>query len=120
MGEPVQKYDAGRHARSIMTSPPHWMLAARERLAARLEPALHRSRRTGRPVIAAATAPADPHLDPTALVLASRRETDPWFCVEQAAHGRRAVAALGSIARLEGTGTDRFRAVDSRWREQSE
>jgi salicylate biosynthesis isochorismate synthase/menaquinone-specific isochorismate synthase len=100
----------------MMTRPPEWLLAARERLARRVEPALRRSRLAGRPVLAAAAVAADADPDPTALVRASARPGEPWMCLEQPARQRTALAALGSVARLQASGPDRFQTMARAWR----
>jgi len=100
----------------MMTATPAWASAARQRLAARLDPALRRSRGSGRSVIVAATVAADPSLDVTALVTASRRSGEPWLCLEQPARDGTALGALGSVARLHATGPDRFRSIAGQWR----
>src|SRR6059058_4686024 len=111
MGETVQTHDRGVHAQSMMTGSFAWAEAARRRLDERLDSALRRTRLTGGAVIVAATVAADPALDPTALVMASRRSGEPWLCLEQPARDRAALAALGSLARLEASGPGRFDAL---------
>ena len=59
----------------------------------------------------------DPAVDPTAVVVASRRADEPWFCLEQPDRGSVARAALGCVAALEASGPERFRTVATRWRE---
>ena len=55
-------------------------------------------------------------LDPVALVAASRRPGEPWFCLEQPDRHGYAVAGLGAAWAIEATGEDRFRAVARGWR----
>jgi isochorismate synthase len=100
----------------MMTATAAWASAARQRLAARLDPALRRSRRSGGPVIVSATVAADPSLDVTALVSASRRSGEPWLCLEQPARDGTALGALGSVAQLQATGLGRFRSIAGQWR----
>ncbi|HEX2016049.1 MAG TPA: isochorismate synthase [Solirubrobacteraceae bacterium] len=93
-------------------------LAAPEqmRLSARLEAALARARRLGRPVLAALTLRVDGRLDPTAVVLSSRQGSEPWFCLEQPERDAVALASLGCVAELQGQGAGRFTEVAQRWR----
>ncbi len=55
-------------------------------------------------------------VDPSAVVAASRRPDEPWFCLEQPDRGGAAVAALGRVLALEAEGEDRFARVAERWR----
>lgn len=88
----------------------------RERLRARLELALQRSRRSGRQTLATLSCALPRYVDPVAVVCASRRRGEPWFAFEQPDRGGRALAALGDVARLEESGPDRFARVSDRWR----
>ena len=47
-------------------------------------------------------------LDLTALVLASRRSDELWFCPEQPDHDAFGLAALGAVRTLEASGRNRF------------
>ncbi len=91
----------------------------RKRLRKRLEQAVRRARR-GRGgaggVLAAVTVPVGHDVDPSAVVFASRRPGEPWFCMEQPDRDGVAVAALGVCVAIEGRGGDRFAAVAARWR----
>jgi menaquinone-specific isochorismate synthase len=89
----------------------------RERLTARLELALRRARRSGRPTLATSTLKLSREVDPSAVVCASRRPDEPWFVLEQPARGGSALATLGEAVHLSGTGTERFASVASAWRE---
>jgi salicylate biosynthesis isochorismate synthase/menaquinone-specific isochorismate synthase len=91
----------------------------RERLRARLDLALQRARRSGRPTLAtiACTLPSD--VDPAAVVCASRREGEPWFVFEQPDRGGSALAGLGQVSCLEDSGPERFATVADRWRSLS-
>jgi len=86
------------------------------RLQARLEAALRRARCAGSPVLASVTAAAPRDVDPVAMAACSRREGEPWFCLEQPDRGGYAVAALGCALALEGHGPGRFADVAARWR----
>ncbi|MGC2374131.1 MAG: isochorismate synthase, partial [Solirubrobacteraceae bacterium] len=67
----------------------------RERLRARLELALQRARRSGRPTLATITCALSRDVDPSAVVCASRRPGEPWFVFEQPDRGEAALAGLG-------------------------
>jgi salicylate biosynthesis isochorismate synthase len=88
----------------------------RERLHARLELALQRARRSGRPTLATITRALPDHIDPATVVCSSRRADEPWFVFEQPDRGDSALAALGQVVCLEDSGPDRFAAVADRWR----
>ncbi len=90
--------------------------ADRERLGARLQLAVRRARRSGRPTLAALTVPLPADVDPSAVVAASRRPGEPWFLLEQPERGARALAALGEAASLTAAGPERFATVADRWR----
>ncbi|MGH2839248.1 MAG: isochorismate synthase [Solirubrobacteraceae bacterium] len=91
--------------------------ADRARLRTRIERAVRRSRRRGSPgVLAALTAAVAHDVDPSAVVFASRRAGEPWFCTEQPERDRAAVAALGCVVAIEASGPDRFEVVAARWR----
>jgi len=91
--------------------------ALRDRARRRIDTALARARSTGRPVLAALTSELDPLADPAAVVVASRRTGEPWFCFEQPERAASALAALGSVLDLEASGSQRFEDVGARWRE---
>lgn len=88
----------------------------RERLGARVELALQRARRSGRPTLATMACALPGSVDPVAVVCASRRAAEPWFALEQPDRGGAALAALGEVIRLEEHGPDRFARVADRWR----
>jgi salicylate biosynthesis isochorismate synthase/menaquinone-specific isochorismate synthase len=94
----------------------------RKRMRKRLEDAVRRARRgAGRGgrsdgVLAAVTVAVGHDVDPAAVVFASRRAGEPWFCIEQPDRGRTAVAALGCAVAIEAHGRDRFEQVALRWR----
>ena len=89
--------------------------ADRRRLRKRFEQAVKRARRAGG-VLAAVTVPVAHDIDPAAVVFASRRAGEPWFCTEQPDRDRAAVAALGCVVALEAHGPQRFEEVAARWR----
>ncbi len=53
--------------------------------------------------------------DPSAIVAASKRESEPWFCLEQPARDRSALATLGSVFKLDMSGPRRFVELERRW-----
>jgi salicylate biosynthesis isochorismate synthase len=89
----------------------------RERMGARLDLALRRARRSGKPTLATSTVRLAGGVDPSAVVCASRREGEPWFAFEQPDRGGAALAALGEAVCLRGSGEERFASVADRWRE---
>jgi isochorismate synthase len=86
-----------------------------ERLRKRVTEAIRRARRYGE-ALAAITIRVDARTDPSAVVAASRRADEPWFCFEQPDRDRAAVAALGCATALEDHGPDRFKTTAKRWR----
>jgi salicylate biosynthesis isochorismate synthase len=91
-------------------SPPD-----QERLRKRVAEAIRRARRYGE-ALAAITVRVDSRVDPSAVVAASRRGDEPWFCFEQPDRDRAAVAALGCAVAIDDHGEDRFKRVSKRWR----
>jgi isochorismate synthase len=87
-----------------------------ERLAARLRLAVKRARRSGEQTLATISLRVAQDVDPTAVICASRRIGEHWFCFEQPERGRAARAGLGEAIRLQATGDGRFRSVAERWR----
>jgi salicylate biosynthesis isochorismate synthase/menaquinone-specific isochorismate synthase len=85
-------------------------------LRARCERAVRRARRSGREVLVAVTVPLAPTVDPSAVVCASRRPGEPWFCFEQPDRAGAALAALGCAHRLESRSPDRFARIAAAWR----
>jgi salicylate biosynthesis isochorismate synthase len=99
-----------------LSSEPGWLDAsAARRLERRLESALRRARATGSPALVSVTSAVDGGVDPSAVAFASRRQGEPWFCLEQPDRDGSAVAALGSVRTLERQGEDRFSQIASRW-----
>ena len=56
-------------------------------------------------------------VDPSAVVFASRAAREDWFCFEQPDRDGSALAALGTVARLTGSGSRRFQQLAADWRE---
>jgi len=102
---------------TLDASPFALATADRARLRKRLERAIRRARR-GRAdgVLAALTVGVAHDVDPSAVVLMSRRAQDSWLCTEQPEREGAALAALGCVVALEARGTDRFAQVAARWR----
>ena len=98
-------------------SPFTLAAADRKRLRKRLEQAVRRARRGSREGVLAALTVAVAHdVDPSAVVLMSRRPEDSWLCTEQPERDRAALAALGCVLALEARGAGRFEQVAARWR----
>jgi isochorismate synthase len=85
-------------------------------LRARAEQAVRAARRASAPVLLAHTTRLGPDVDPSAVVFASRRPGEDWFCFEQPDRDGAALAALGAVTRLGASGPDRFRRVAEAWR----
>src|SRR4051812_23346662 len=102
---------------SVLQSSGGFALSAADhvRLRKRLTTALGRARRHGE-ALASITVPVDPTVDPTAVVAASRRAGESWFCLEQPDRDGAALAALGTVIAIEDDGPHRFKRVAARWR----
>ncbi|HEX3434705.1 MAG TPA: isochorismate synthase, partial [Solirubrobacteraceae bacterium] len=101
--------DAAERAPFALSDPD------RERLRARLELALQRTRRSGRATLATMACAVPSSVDPAAVTCASRRPGEPWFVLEQPDRGA-ALGALGEVLCLRASGPERFAAVSDRWR----
>jgi salicylate biosynthesis isochorismate synthase/menaquinone-specific isochorismate synthase len=96
---------------------PEWLdPAAQSRLERRVDTALRRARANGAVTLASVTSSVSGRLDPSAVVSASRRPEEPWFCLEEPQRDRFALAALGAVGSLEARGPGRFAALGRRWR----
>lgn len=82
-----------------------------------LDAAVAKARRSGTETLASLTVALAGEVDPSAVVIASRRPAESWFLLEQPERGRMALAALGEAASVEASGADRFERVAGRWRE---
>jgi menaquinone-specific isochorismate synthase len=89
---------------------------AARRLQARLAAALRRARSARSGGLVSVTTVLGGDVDPSAVVAASRRPDEPWFCFEQPDRDGAALAALGRVLALEAEGADRFARVAERWR----
>ncbi|MEA2481669.1 MAG: menaquinone-specific isochorismate synthase [Thermoleophilaceae bacterium] len=83
----------------------------RARLAERAAAAARRAARERREVIASVDVAVAADVDPSAVVMASRRPDDRFFCFEQPDRGGFALAGLGSAALVAESGPDRFAAA---------
>jgi len=100
-------------------SPFSLSTADDERLSAQLGRAVERARRSGSAALATISLPLGAHVDPTAVVCASRRAGERWFAFEQPDRGRAALAGLGEALSLQAQGPERFATVAERWRRLS-
>ncbi|MGZ4278346.1 MAG: isochorismate synthase [Solirubrobacteraceae bacterium] len=89
--------------------------AERVRLQRHLAEGARRARREGECLVSLTVVLA-PGADPSAIVAASRRGGEPWFCFEQPERDGFALAALGCVDALEERGPGRFGRVAARWR----
>src|SRR5581483_9929922 len=95
-----------------------WLDArATARLERRVREGLRRARAGGRPTLVSVSAALPGEHDPTAVVCASRRSDEPWFCFEQPDRDRAVLAALGRVRALEAGGPDRFARLAANWRD---
>jgi salicylate biosynthesis isochorismate synthase len=67
------------------------------------------------PVLASASAQLATEVDPAAIVAASRRPAEPWFCLEQPDRDGSALGALGCLVAIEARGPGRFAEIARRW-----
>jgi isochorismate synthase EntC len=93
-----------------LARPDHDLLLAR---AAR---AVRRARRTGEALVGL-TIPLRGDHDPSAVVLSSRREDEPWFSLEQPEREGAVLAALGCVRAIDARGPRRFAATAAQWRD---
>src|SRR4051794_41640348 len=104
-------------ARATPARPPFALDAhAQAELRARCERAIGRARRAGAEVLMGMTVAVDPAVDPSAVVFASRRAGEDWFCFEQPERDAAALAALGALRRLDGGGPQRLHPGAAAWR----
>ncbi|MDQ6778695.1 MAG: chorismate-binding protein, partial [Actinomycetota bacterium] len=81
----------------------------------RLEVALRRARASGSPVLVSVTERLPGVADPVAIVAASRRPGESWFCFEQPDRDGAGLAGLGCVMALEAGGEGRFSRVAGQW-----
>jgi salicylate biosynthesis isochorismate synthase len=97
-------------------SPFELTHSQQEQLAARLERAVRRARRSGSDTLATISVALPSDMDPSAVVCASRRAGEEWFVFEQPDRGAAALAGLGRAVGLRASGAGRFRTVAEQWR----
>lgn len=86
------------------------------RLQSQLAAAIKEARRDqGSEVLAAISVALPAATDPSAVIAASRRSDEAWFCFEQPERDRAALAALGCAKLIEAAGADRFAQAASTW-----
>src|SRR5262249_55530563 len=103
--------------RRVATPPSEWLDAsAVQRLEQRLGDGLRRARRRGPRALASVTAEWGREGEPRAVIAASPRPGEPWFCLGRPDREGWALAALGSTSALEDGGRNRFARVAKRWR----
>ncbi len=78
---------------------------------------MRRARRGAGEVLAAITVTVAPQTDPSAVVFASRRAGEPWFCFEQPDRRGAALATLGCARAIRSGGERRFPDAAAAWRE---
>jgi salicylate biosynthesis isochorismate synthase/menaquinone-specific isochorismate synthase len=105
-----------RPAGALQSTPFLLREEDRDRLAARLDLAVQRARRSGTPTLATLTLSLPPEVDPSAVACASRRPGEAWFVFEQPERKRVALAALGEVTSISASGPGRFAEVAERWR----
>ncbi|HEX4467858.1 MAG TPA: chorismate-binding protein, partial [Solirubrobacteraceae bacterium] len=98
------------------SSPFTLTVGDRERLLARLQRALVRTRRSGEQTLATISVTLPKTVDPAQVACASRRPGEPWFLFEQPDRGGAALAGLGAVVTLSARGPGRFSDVAERWR----
>jgi isochorismate synthase len=102
---------------AALTHGEPWLEARhRARLESRCHEALRRARGTGAQTLVSLSARLATPRDPSAVIAASRRPDEPWFCLEQPDREDTALAALGEVRRLEERGPQRFARVAAGWR----
>jgi salicylate biosynthesis isochorismate synthase/menaquinone-specific isochorismate synthase len=85
-------------------------------LLTRAERAVALARRARATAVAAVTVPLPPGLDPSAVVLAGRRASDRFCCLEQPDRDGFALAGVGAAVTVEASGAGRFGEVAARVR----
>jgi salicylate biosynthesis isochorismate synthase len=102
---------------SAPPSAERWLAPdAHRRLEQRLAAALRRARSAGASIILSSTTTLPRAVDPSQVVVASRRQGEHWFCLEEPDRDRWALGALGCTRALEATGATRFTELARRWR----
>lgn len=79
--------------------------------------AVRSARRRGDVIVLSVTGELGSGFDPSAIMAASRRAGEAWFCFEQPDRAGSALAALGAVTTIEAAGRARFATVARRWQE---
>jgi len=95
----------------VSESPFALGVAEWERLGLRVEHAAAVAERTGERALASVTVAIPADVDLAAVVLASRRTDDRWFCFEQPDRDGYAVCGLGVAVLVDADGSSRFSAT---------
>jgi salicylate biosynthesis isochorismate synthase len=105
--------------RDTLAPQQNWLSSEAEtRLRKRLGLASRRARPAD-PVLVSVSERLTGERDPSAIVISSRREGEPWFCIEQPERDRTALATIGSVLALEAAGPKRFVELERRWQQLS-
>jgi salicylate biosynthesis isochorismate synthase/menaquinone-specific isochorismate synthase len=106
---------------SVATNAPRWLgEPGWRRLRDRAQSAVQAARRHGHAgTLISVSERLDGAVDPSPVVIGSRRPDEHWFCLEQPDRDGTALAALGCVHEVGAgaSGHRRFEAVDRRWRE---
>jgi len=89
---------------------------SRSLLLGRFERGIRRARAGEGEVLVGLTRAVAAGVDPSAVVNASRRPGEPWFCFEQPDRDEAALASLGELRRIEPGGPGRFDRAAAQWR----
>ena len=103
----------------VATAAPQWLSeSAWRRLRRRAESGLQAVRHDGRAgVLVSVSERLRAAVDPSPVVIGSRRPDEHWFCLEQPDRDGTALATLGCVHQLAAPAERRFEGVDHRWRE---
>ncbi len=106
---------------SVATKAPRWLgESGWRRLRDRAKSAVHAARRHGHAgTLISVSERLDGAVDPSPVVIGSRRLDEHWFCFEQPDRDGTALAALGCVHEVApgASSKRRFEVVDRRWRE---
>lgn len=100
-----------RAKRDAATPSDGFDAAAYERLAARVDSAVTKSRERGRGVVAAITVAVPAGIDPIAHIAQARKPGEPWSAFAQPARDGFALATLGDATSIGAAGPNRFAAL---------
>ncbi len=88
----------------------------RQAVRRRLEEGLRRARASGRSVPVSVSALLDDGVDPLSVVAASRRDGEPWSCLEQPDRDGTSLCTLGAAHAITASGAGRFGELAKAWR----